>query len=357
MRRLLVELAISIINRPRPREYVGPLLSTKSLLLQLSSALSIMSGIKIVFGAFSVQPNFAFGDPKVTKQLFSLLKEHGVTTLDTAEIYGESESTLGAIDAGASFTVDTKSPGGFIKGRSGADIVSGAKASLKRLHMSQVDVFYMHSPDASIPLEETLEAINEIHKAGLFKRFGLSNYKAEDVRKAHALAKEKGWVLPTVYQGNFSAAARLQETLLFPTLRELGIAFYAYSPVAGGFLSKTRAQVEANEGRFNPNTDLGKMYISMYSKPPYLKALDEWNDIAKEVGCSPGEMANRWVSYNSPLSRERGDAIIIGGRNLETIEGTLKGLENGPLPQTAVKRIDAMWETIKHEAPLDNYNR
>ena len=64
-----------------------------------------------------------------------------------------------------------------------------------------VDILYIHAPDYDTPLEQTLEGINEVYKKGFFKRFGLSNYKAEDVEKVYNHCKEKGYPLPSVYQG------------------------------------------------------------------------------------------------------------------------------------------------------------
>jgi len=95
----------------------------------------------------------------------------------------------------------------------------------------------------------------------------------------------------------------------------------------------------------------------MYSKPTYLEALAEWADIAKEAGCPQADLAYRWVTFNSPLKPEHGDAIIIGARNVEQLKQTLNGLNAGPLDTKTAKRIDNVWEKIKHEAPLDNYNK
>ena len=221
----------------------------------------------------------------------------------------------------------------------------------------KVDIFYMHSPDKHTPLEETLEGINEAYKAGLFERFGLSNYHVDDVQKVYDIAKSKGYVLPTVYQGNYSPVARLQDTLLFPTLRKLGISFYAYSPLAGGFLAKTKQQITDGAGRFNKEA-LGGMYLDMYgSKQSYVDALDEWEAIAKEAGCSKSDLAYRWVAYNSPLKKEQGDAIIVGASKIEQLEQTLSGLRAGSLPSNIVQKIDDVWEKIKHEAPYDNFTR
>ncbi|RQM07799.1 hypothetical protein DH86_00000671, partial [Scytalidium sp. 3C] len=105
--------------------------------------------------------------------------------------------------------------------------------------MERVDVFYIHVPDRRTPLEETLAGINELYKAGKFKRFGLSNYLANDIEDVMRISKQHNYVLPTVYQSNYSAVARRQEAEIFPILDKYKIAFYAYSPLAGGFLTKT----------------------------------------------------------------------------------------------------------------------
>lgn len=219
-----------------------------------------------------------------------------------------------------------------------------------------MDIFYIHSPDAATPISETLAGVNEVYKAGLFERFGLSNFPADEVQKVYDYSKEHGYVLPTVYQGNYSPVARKQETLLFPTLRRLGLAFYAYSPLAGGFLTKTRQQILEGAGRFSDQA-LGGMYRDMYCKPSYLAALEHWEDIAKEQGSSRSDLAYRWVAYHSPLKHEQGDGIIIGASSLQQLEQTLQGIEAGPLSDPVVQRIDELWEGIQHEAPLDNFSR
>lgn len=220
----------------------------------------------------------------------------------------------------------------------------------------QVDVFYIHAPDAQTDINETVAGVDEVYKAGLFKRFGLSNYAAEDVQKVYDACKAKGYVLPTVYQGNYSPIARRQETVLFPTLRKLNIAFYAYSPLAGGFLTKTAQQIRDGAGRFSAEA-IGGMYRDMYLKDSYLNALAKWEQIANEEGTTRAELAYRWVSYNSPLSNAHGDGIIVGASSLQQLEQTLTGIEKGRLSEKGVKAIDEIWESIKHEAPLDNFSR
>ncbi|KAF2723059.1 Aldo/keto reductase [Polychaeton citri CBS 116435] len=313
-----------------------------------------MAGIKNVFGGAGANPDQYFGEPDNLQKAFDLLEKYNTKTIDTATLYGESQAILGKAGAGKRFTIDTKATGGF-GGADRANVLKEAKESKEQLN-SDVDVYYLHAPDYKVPIEETLEAINEVYKSGFFKRFGLSNYKVEDVQKIYDVAKEKGFVLPSVYQGNYNAVARLYESDLFPTLRKLGISFYAYSPIAGGFLTKTKQDILDGKGRFDTSTFLGQMYAKLYSKPSYLSALSDWSDIATEEGTTQADLAYRWVKYNSPLKAEHGDAIIIGARNLEQLEETLKAIDKGPLSEKAARRIDGVWEKIKGDAPIDNYH-
>jgi aflatoxin B1 aldehyde reductase len=177
------------------------------------------------------------------------------------------------------------------------------------------------------------------------------------VEKVYNICKEKGYPLPKVYQGNYSPVARKQETVLFPTLRKLGMSFYAYSPMAGGFLTKTKQNILDGKGRFDKSTPIGEMYSNLYARESYLSALEKWDQAARDEGVTKAELAYRWVKYNSPLKKEHGDAIIIGASSLQQLQETLDAVKKGPLSDKAVKAIDDIWETIKHEAPLDNYHR
>lgn len=287
-----------------------------------------------------------------------MLEKGDCKVIDTAALYGQSEEIMGKAGAGERFIIDTKHKGGFPgKGNASAANVKADAENSKKMLGCNVDIFYIHAPDADTPIADTLSGVNEVYKSGFFKRFGLSNYKAEDVQKVYDHCKEKGYPLPSVYQGNYSAVARKQEEVLFPTLRKLGMAFYAYSPIAGGFLTKTKQDIQDGKGRFDTSTPIGAMYAGMYSKPAYLEALEQWEQIAKDEGTTRADLAYRWVKYNSPLSNEHGDAIIIGASSLDQLKQTLDSINKGPLSENAVKRIDGVWKTIEHEAPLDNYHK
>jgi aflatoxin B1 aldehyde reductase len=208
-------------------------------------------------------------------------------------------------------------------------------------------------------LEETLAGIDDLYRAGTFDRFGLSNFTAAEVEETIRIAKEKNYIVPSVYQGNYNAVARRTETELFPILREHGMAFYAYSPIAGGFLTKTRAALSQSseiEGRWSRETAFGQLYHALYNKPRLLEALDMWNDISETTKIPRAELAYRWIVYHSHLDGKYGDAVVIGASRIMQLEQTLAGLRRGPLPEAAWKRIADIWEIVKHESILDSYD-
>jgi len=315
-----------------------------------------MSGIKIVFGGASIAPGSSFGDDETIRKLYDALEAGGVKTIDTAQIYQGSEELMGKTGAGKRFAIDSKAAAGFMPGSAAeALIVEAAKNSLKALGVDKLDIFYLHAPDPSVPIASTLAGINALHHSGVFTRFGLSNFPASAVREIHAHCLAHSYIPPTVYQGNYSAVARRPEAELFRTLRELGIAFYAYSPLAGGFLTKTREQILEGAGRFHRETPMGMVYTGMYVRPAYLDALAEWEAVAREAGVERAEMAYRWVRFNSPLREESGDALIFGASSLAQVEQTLGWLAKGPLGEETCRAIDGVWRKIEHVAPLDNY--
>lgn len=226
------------------------------------------------------------------------------------------------------------------------------------------------------------------------------------MRRVYDYAKSKGYVLPTVFQGNYNPVARHYDTSLFPLLRELNIAFYAYSPLAGGFLVKDGQMLSSGggQGRWDPTSVVWKMYNDRYTKPSLLEALSEWEAIANEARVSKAALAYRWVMYNSKLSAKYGDGIIvrisessfsslnqiwrletclqcrhcqnifqssgvslamdadhetcmqIGATRGSQLEETLRAIEDGPLDESIAKRVDKVWELVKDEAPIDNYH-
>jgi aryl-alcohol dehydrogenase-like predicted oxidoreductase len=314
--------------------------------------------LDLVWGSASIGIVPFFADDNNIADILKIVKKHGAR-VDTAQAYGNSEAKLGEFKAGTELglSIDTKWALGFKLGEGPGTregMLQSAKESIERLAVPQVDIFYIHAYDSTFPLEPMLAGVNDAYNVGLFKRFGLSNYPADVVRKVYNVCKANGYVLPSVFQGNYSAVARRVEDELFPVLRELRISFYAYSPIAGGFLTKTRATIEAGGTRFDKDRIHG-IYHKMFNQESFLSILDEWNAIAKREGVSPVELAYRWVSFNSALSPKFGDGVVFGAQSLEQLEGTLKFCTAGPLSPEAAKDIDEIWLKVKPDAMLDNF--
>ncbi|KAL3477173.1 NADP-dependent oxidoreductase domain-containing protein [Aspergillus californicus] len=318
--------------------------------------------VKIIFGGASFGPSMEseFTSLEATEHALALLEAGGVRTIDTAKIYPDSEQYLGQARAAAGFfSVDTKYPGGFAATASSReDVITSADESLEALHTGQVDVYYIHAPDRRVALADLLSGVNTVYNAGKFKRLGLSNFLADEVAEVIRICKENNYVAPSVYQGNYNAVAREAESSLLPLLRAHGIAFYAYSPIAGGFLTKDVGALGAGgQGRWDSTTPTGGIYNALYSKPAMLEGLKLWGEIAAEAGIPKAELAYRWVASHSVLDGGLGDGLIFGSRNSKQLQSTLEGLKKGPLPGDVVERIERVWEIVKDEAPVDNFNR
>ncbi|KAF2851883.1 Aldo/keto reductase [Plenodomus tracheiphilus IPT5] len=312
--------------------------------------------VKTIFGGFSLSDDTTFSKHEDRVQVLDVLYKNGVTNLDTARLYPGSEVAIGKLDKRTSFTIDTKLPGGFVPGTlTKESVIKDAQDSLDRVQIKQFDILYIHAPDPDAPIEEVLEGINEVYKKGAFKRFGLSNFAPKQVQQVYDIAKEKGYPLPQVYQGNYNPVARHLETELFPLLRKLGISFYAYSPLAGGFLTKSAADLDAGLGRFNADT-LGGIYKSLYDKPALRQALADWNKVAEKEGISKAELAYRWVAYHSALQSDE-DGVIFGASSIKQVEQTAQSIKAGKLSDEAVKGIQQIWENVKDVAPVDNYHK
>jgi aflatoxin B1 aldehyde reductase len=222
-----------------------------------------------------------------------------------------------------------------------------------------VNNFYLHAPDPQVPLEETLAGINDLYQAGKFNNFGLSNFNADEIKNVVRVATEHNYILPKAYQGNYSAVARHLDSDILPTLREHGIAFYAYSPIAGGFLTKTTAQLTSGskgEGRWNPQSAIGSFYHALYNKPTFLEALDKWNAISEAAEIPKAALAYRWVAFHSALDARLGDVLVIGASSLKQVEQTVAALKEGPLPQKVAEEISGLWELVRNDAVVNNYD-
>ena len=204
----------------------------------------------------------AFGtriDQEQTTAVVDAAFEHGVTFFDTADVYGESEVLLGKALAGRRDDVVVATKFGMdLDGRNGDDgghrgsaayVRTAIEASLQRLGTDRVDLYQLHTPDPSTPIEETLGALNELVIEGKVLAIGSSNLQAWQVVDADWVSKTKGYASFVTAQNEYSLYNRTAETELAPACVELGIGILPYFPIAYGLLTgKYRRGEGAPEG-------------------------------------------------------------------------------------------------------------
>ena len=306
----------------------------------------------------SSDPIAKFDSPEKAQEFLNTFRKHGFTHLDTARGYsphafGTSEPLMGQTDFSSWAVVDSKAKS-FIPGTHKAEVIAESiDDTLKALQVTKVHTYYLHAPDRSTPFEETCRAMNDAYKAGKFEKFGLSNFRADEVEQVYQICEKSGYVKPTVYQGQYNAIARRSEQDLLPTLRKYKMSYYAYSPGAGGMFSGkiTRDSIHQEGTRWDKDTRIGQIYAANYHKDVLLDAAKKVHDAAEKLGITGHAVALRWMLHHSALKGELGDAMIIGASSLQQLEGNLEICKDGPLPAELVKVVEDVWGPAKKFAP------
>jgi aryl-alcohol dehydrogenase-like predicted oxidoreductase len=230
--------------------------------------------------------------------------ELGITFLDTADVYGQgaNEELVGRAIAGRRDEVVLATKFGNRWFGDGSRTIDGSPdyvrsaidASLKRLGVDHVDLYYQHRVDASTPIEETVGALAELVRAGKVEHVGLSEAGADTIRRAHAVHPI------TALQSEYSLWTRDPEGAVLDTCRELGIGFVAYSPLGRGFLAGRFASPdELDEGDFRKNHPRFQADNLEHNR----RIAETVKEIALEKGVTPAQVALAWVLA-------RGDDVV-----------------------------------------------
>ena len=165
--------------------------------------------------------------------------------------------------------------------------------------------------------------------------------------KVFKLCKEKGYVLPTVYEGLYNPLSRKAEEELFDALRNFNMRFYAYNPLAGGLLTNKYSsfEEEPTKGRFTfrPN------YQNRYWKKSFFDGAALIKKACEREGISIIEASYRWMAYHSALQKD--DAIIVGASKVAQLEQNISALDKGPLSNEMLEAFDEAWKITKADAP------
>lgn len=273
--------------------------------------------------------------------------ELGMTFLDTADIYGDSEDKVGKAIRGKRDDVFLATkfaivPGGGAAGRavngSPEYVRQACDKSLKRLGVDHVDLYQMHRVDDTVPIEETVGAMAELVQAGKVKYIGLSEPSMETVRRAHKVHPL------TSVQNEYSLFTRDPEKGMLATLRELGIGLIAYSPLGRGFLAgrfDKLDELSEKDWRRNHPRFQGENFATNMARAERLK------EVAAHKGCTPAQLALAWLL-------QRGDDIvpIPGTSSIKRLEENAAAVEI-TFTEAELARID---EAAPAGAQGERYN-
>jgi aryl-alcohol dehydrogenase-like predicted oxidoreductase len=251
--------------------------------------------------------SFGYGPPKDKPEMIGVLRaavDRGVTFFDTAEVYGPfiNEELVGealapfrgqvVIATKFGFQLHPDGKPGFVGPNSRPKrIKQVAEASLKRLQVEAIDLFYQHRVDPEVPIEDVAGAVKDLIQAGKVKHFGLSEAGAQTIRRAHAVQPV------TALQSEYSLWWRKPEAEVIPTLEELGIGLVPYSPLGKGFLTgkiDENTKLESNDfrnilPRFTPEARKANQSL-----------VDLLNAIAQRRNATPAQIALAWLLAQKP---------------------------------------------------------
>jgi len=301
--------------------------------------------MKIVLGTMTFADQVELTD---ARRMLALFGSYGHIELDTAHVYngGETETMLAKLVRPAGhFLTATKVHPWNDNGLKPHQVKQQLVESLNRLKTDQVDLLYLHSPDPETPITDTLQACRDLHRQGRFRRFGLSNFSAWQVAEIVEICRRNGWMEPEIYQGMYNALTRDVERELFPCLRNYGMAFYAYNPLAGGLLTGKHLifDNQPQEGRFAGY----RGYQDRYWKSDYFQVIRKFVPVCEEHKINPTHASLRWLCHHSLLSEESGDAIILGASQYHHLEQNLLACSQDSLPEAVVSILDQGWEETR----------
>lgn len=275
-----------------------------------------------------------------TVRILNLLRDAGVTTIDTADVYsfGGSEEVLGEAlqDRRDEFVLVSKAyqrmfPGPFGTGLSRKYLISACEASLRRLRTEYLDLYICHEPDMLVPVDETLRAYEDLVSSGKVRYIGCSNHSAWQVMKALAVAERIGAPRYICQQVNYSLVARDVEHEIVPLALDQKAGLMVWSPLQAGLLTgKFRRDTpnppvaRLNEMDVPGTVDFDRLY----------RIVDALEGIARERGVSIPQVAINWVLHKPGV-----DTVILGARNEEQLRDNLKAAD-WRLTQDESARLD-----------------
>jgi voltage-dependent potassium channel beta subunit len=282
----------------------------------------------------------------VATACMSAAYDAGVNFFDNAEAYanGNAEVVMGNVikrlgwrreGIVVSSKVFRGGEGPNDRGLSRKHVFEACRNSLKRLQLDYLDLYFCHRPDPNTPIEETVWAMNYLLDRGLILYWGTSMWSAEDILKAHEIAREQGLVPPQMEQPVYNMFQRDKvEKEYLPLYSRVGLGTTVWSPLASGLLS-------GKYGRGVPNGSRASLTGYEWLRenvvtPQYVEAVKQLEPIAKDLGCTMAQLALAWCGRNKNVS-----TVITGATSPGQVLENMRAVDVMPkLDGDALSRID-----------------
>ena len=308
------------------------------------------SGILLPRVSLGMWQNFGAEKPlSEQKEIIFKAFDLGITHFDLANNYGAPNIGMAEENFGKIFLEDLKPyreqilvstkagydfwPGPYGNWGSRKYLMSSLDASLKRMNLDYVDIFYHHRPDPETPLEETMGALSDMVRQGKALYVGISNYQADEAARAITILKENKTPC-LLHQARYNMFERWPEQGLFDVLTETGTGCIAYSPLAQGALTDRYLKgIPADSRASRKGTTIGKRYMN----EEQLAKVAKLHEIAVERGQSLAQMALAWV-----LRRPEVSSVLIGASRVSQLEDNVEALEHLDFSEEELAKIDAI---------------
>jgi len=277
--------------------------------------------------------------------------EAGVNFIDTAEAYadGRAEEVLGsALMRGgwkrSDLVISTKifwgGKGPNDRGLSRKHIMEGLDASLERMKLEYVDLLFCHRPDPLTPIEETVRAMSDVIRNGLAFYWGTSEWSAQQIMEAYAVARREHLVPPTMEQPEYNLFRRDRVEREYARLyQEIGLGITSWSPLASGLLTGKYAQgVPEGSRAAMAGYDWLRKRLEGETGQEQIAVVERLRAVATDLGASLAQLAIAWCARNPRVS-----TVILGASKVEQVRENLGALEVMPkLTDEVLERIDGI---------------
>jgi aryl-alcohol dehydrogenase-like predicted oxidoreductase len=219
--------------------------------------------------------------------------------------------------------------------------------TLRRLQTDYLDIYYLHQPDYTVPLEETLDCLERMIRQGKVRFVGSSNFASWQVCHMLWLAGNGGYQPARISQPMYNLLARGVEQEYVPMARQFGVSIIAYNPLAGGLLTgKHNPSQPAGGSRFVDN----QVYRDRYWRHQYFEAVDRLKGIASQSHRTLISLSLNWLLHHTATT-----CVVLGASRMQQLKTNLEMIEEGPLAPDTVQKCDEVWMWLKGCTP--QYNR